>query len=149
MKMRYYFLKEDLDVLEKMAESLKNKIVKIGKEQGEVARQSTENMGHDDACQEVIYQERRIAVSRLDEIRQILNNAECVKPISASEKVRFGSIVKLDNGKIYKIGSYRILANHSIENISYNSPLGEKLLNKEIGDEIVHNSIIITITNIK
>lgn len=149
MKTKYYFLKEDFDILGKIVESLKKKIIKLGKEQGEVVAQSTENMGHDDACQEVIYQERRITVSRLNEMREIFNNATCIEPINAFKKVRFGSIVKLDNGKIYRIGSYRVLANHSIENISYNSPLGEKLLSKEIGDEIVHNDTIITIINIE
>lgn len=145
----FYFLKEDLFTLREMVEGLQKRVIELGKEQGEAAGQSTENFGHDDACQEVVEQDRRVVVSRLNDLRKILNHAKMVEPINNSKKIRFGSIVELSNGKTYQIGSYRVFAKHLVENISYNSPLGRKLISQEEGDEIVHNGTIITIISIK
>lgn len=145
----YYFMKEDFIALKELIENFQKRIVELGKEQGIAVNQSTENFGHDDAVQEVVEQDRRIIISRINDMKKILNKAKIIEPSNNKEKVRFGSVVELNNGKKYQIGSYRILAKHTIENISYNSPLGQKLISKEIGDEIVHNGTIITIINIK
>ena len=144
-----FFLKEDFIILRDAVKELEDKIIKLGKEQGIAAAQSTENFGHDDACQEVIYDERRVVISRLNEMRPIFNHAKIITPIPPSDKVRFGSIVELSNGRTYQIGSYFILAHHTTKNISYNSPLGQKLISKEVGDEVVHNGTIITIISVK
>lgn len=146
---KYYFLKEDLIALKEMVNNLEKKVIELGKEQGEVASQSTENFGHDDACQETVYQDRKVVIGRLNTMRQILNKAVFVELIGKTDKVRLGLIVELSDGNTYQIGSYRILTKHEIKNISYNSPLGQKLLSKEVGDEIVHQGTIIKIVSIR
>lgn len=109
----------------------------LGKEQGEVARQSTENFGHDDACQEAVEYSRKVVLSRLHELTQILNNAETVVlSKDHPHTVRLGAIVELSDNRILRIGSYMVFASHKITNISYNSPLSQALINKREGDII-------------
>lgn len=49
--MKYYFFPEDIAVIEQSINGLDERIKELAKEQGEARSQSTENMGHDDACQ--------------------------------------------------------------------------------------------------
>lgn len=147
---KYYFFKEDLLELSRQVRQLHNRIIEMGKEQAEVAGQSTENFGHDDACQEVIEHDRKIILKRLDELSDIINKAELVdKSINKStDVIKFGSKVELNNGNVFIIGSYRVLVNHEIKNISYASPLAKKLLGKSEGDLIKHNNNVIKIIKV-
>lgn len=147
--MKHYFLREDFAILELAIGRLKEKIKQLGKDQGEAAGQSTENFGHDDACQEAIYQDRRVVVAQLDMMNQIANNAQVIAPTGNECEVCIGSVVKLNDGRTFRVGSYRVLAKHSIENVSYNSPLGRKLLRKRVGDSIEVNGEHITIVNLE
>ena len=134
--MRYYFFPEDIAVLERVTGELHKKIRELGKEQGEAARQSTENFGHDDACQEAVYQERRVVIARLKNLQEMINGAVIVSPEGPFDSVRMGAIIELSDGRTMKIGSFMVFADHPIVNISYNSPLGKALFNKREGDEI-------------
>ena len=79
--MKYYFFFEDIAALELTMEEHRKKIQELGKEQGEMARQTTEIFGHDDACQEAVHDARTLVISRLNNLREIINNAvTTVKP---------------------------------------------------------------------
>jgi len=146
---KFFFLPGDINVLKDTVERLSKDLKDLGKEQGEVARQSTENFGHDDACQEAVEEQRRIVVSRLHQLTSILNNAVVVTPpTDKSDTIRLGSIVELNDGRIMRIGSYMVLAHHDIANISYNSLLGAELIGKEAGDTIEFRGNMIQIKNI-
>ena len=139
--MRYYFFPEDISVLEQMINGLYERIKELGKEQGKAAGQSTENMGHDDACQEAVDQARRTTLGRLNDLGEIVGKAivitrEDIIGKGVFDSVRMGAIVELSDGRIFRIGSFMILADHPIMNISYYSPLARALLNKKEGDEI-------------
>ena len=134
--MKYYFFPEDICALEKMIEELHKKIKELGKEQGVVARQSTENFGHDDACQEAVDQGRRVVVGRLDYLREVINNTVVVSPEPHYDEVHMGATVELSDGRILRIGSFMVLANHTVVNISYGSPLARALFQKQEGDEV-------------
>ena len=137
--MKYYFFYKDIVVLRKKVNEMSMKIRELGKEQGEVVGQSTENFGHDDACQEAIEDTRRIIIRRLDELRHILNNAIVFTNEYSSDSVdsiRIGTIVRLNDGRILRIGSFMVLADYPILNISYVSPLAKVLLGKKEGDKI-------------
>ena len=146
--MKKYFFLEDIKVLEESIKDLRSKIKELGKEQAEAVKQSTEIFGHDDACQEAIYQERRVVSSRLEELTQIFNNSVVVNPSDSYEVVRIGATVKLSDGRTLRVGSYMVLADYPIANISYNSPLGKLLLGKTGGDEIEFKGQILMITNV-
>ena len=134
--MRYYFFPEDISALEEMIQELHEKIKELGKEQGIVAKQSTENFGHDDACQEAVDQGRRVVVGRIDYLREVINNTVVVNPEPHHDEVRMGATVELSDGRILRIGSFMVLANHPIVNISYGSPLARALFQKQEGDEV-------------
>lgn len=144
-----YFLPEDMSALKQLIEELKEKVKELGKEQGQAAGQSTENFGHDDACQEAVDHERRIVLSRLNELHSIVNHGTVFTPEEPFDKICLGATVELSNGKTYKIGSYMIFADHPITNISYNSPLGRILLNKTEGEEIKLKDQRLTIIRIR
>lgn len=133
---KYYFLKEDLLALERQVSKLRSKLKELGKDQGEANRQSTENFGHDDACQEAIYQDRSVLVTRLNNLSLLLKRAVVVDPIRLFTSVRLGAVVELDDGRKIKIGSYETFAEYSVQTISYNSPLGRALIGKAVGDEV-------------
>lgn len=147
--MRLYFFLEDIAMLEQMIKNLHEKIKELGKEQGEVARQSTENFGHDDACQEAIYQERNIITTRLNNLQEIFRNAIVVRPEGCSDTVRMGTIVELSDGCTFQIGSFMVFANYPITNISYNSPLGKVLIGKQEGDKVEFHKQIFTIKHLR
>ncbi len=132
----YYFLPEDIAVLERMVAELHVQIKELGKEQGEAARQSTENFGHDDACQESVHHARTIVLARLGELQRVVNSARIVQPEKGLDSVRLGALVRLSDGRSYRIGSYMVFAEHFVRTISYNSPLGRALLGRSRGDEV-------------
>lgn len=146
--MKYYFLPEDMAVLERTVEELRRKVKELGKEQGEAARQSTENFGHDDACQEAVDHERRITMSRLKELGEMANKVVVVRPEGPFDAVRLGATVELSDGRVLKIGSYVVLADHAVTNISYNSPLGKALLSKREGDKVTFREESFTVRRI-
>ena len=148
---KYYFFSDDLSVLGKMIKRLSTEIKRLGEEQREVAMQSTENFGHDDACQEVITYERKIILSKIKDLSEIAAKATVIKDtISAdTNRIRIGKTVELNNSQIFRIGSYMVLANHPVRNISYNSPLARALLGKKKGDEIKFRGKLFKITNIE
>lgn len=134
--MRYYFLREDVKALGFRIEELRNRVKQLGKEQGIAAAQSTENFGHDDACQEVVTYDRNVILGQLQNLTAIMNQAEIIEPKCPMNAVRFGAIVGLSDGRTIRIGSYMIFAEHfSPEHISYNSPLARAMLGKKVGEE--------------
>ncbi|MCD6270509.1 GreA/GreB family elongation factor [bacterium] len=137
--MKYYFFYEDIVALKKKINEMSMKIRQLGKEQGEVVSQSTENFGHDDACQEVIENTRRMMMKRLNELRHILDNATVLTeqdlPNSVNS-IRIGTVVKLSDECTFRIGSFMVLADYPLLNISYISPLAKALLGKKEGDKI-------------
>ena len=147
--MKYYFFPEDIAVLERTVKELYDKLRELGKEQGEAAGQSTENFGHDDAGQELVYQDRRVVIARLKNLQEMVNNAVIISPVGPFNKVRIGAVVHLGDGRIVRVGSFMVLADHQITNISYNSPLGRVLLDKEVGDKIEFRGSFLSISNIE
>lgn len=78
--------------------------------------------------------------SRIIELDDVLGRSEIIDPSRLSgKKVMFGATVSLldedDNKKVYQIvGAYE--TDVKAGKISYNSPLGQALIGKEIGDDV-------------
>jgi transcription elongation GreA/GreB family factor len=59
-----------------------------------------------------------------------------IDPKGPFDKVRYGSIVELSNGKRLRIGSYSGFAEHPIHTVSYNSPVELALIGKAEGNGV-------------
>ena len=83
-------------------------------------------------------QEQERNESRISEIEQILQNVEIIKKSSTKEKVSLGSTVTLKSGKDKKelqvVGT--VEADPLEGKISDESPIGQSLLEKKLGDQV-------------
>jgi len=103
-----------------------------------------EARGHGDLSENAEYhaaKERQGQIeSRIIELDDVLGRSEIIDPSRLSgKKVMFGATVSLldedDKKKVYQIvGAYETEVKAG--KISYNSPLGQALIGKEIGDDV-------------
>jgi transcription elongation factor GreA len=114
--------------------------------------QRTQEMG--DLSENAAYQEakwklRRIN-SRITSIQERLRYAVVIQP-SNDGTVQIGSKVTIQQGGTER--TYEILGSQEVDlargRISHNSPLGCRLIGKQVGDEIEINGNEMTITNIE
>lgn len=85
--------------------------------------------------------------SRIDEIQHILQNVAIIKKPKGDSKVQLGSTVKLNNGKIKQfqvVGT--VEADPLNGKISDESPIGQALIGKKVGDQVEIKSPGDTIT---
>ncbi len=147
---KYYFFPEDMVKLEGKITALNERIKELGEEQAEVAAQSTENFGHDDFPQEAVKEQRSLVVIQLDRFNRIRKNAIVYTPKKdASGTVKFGSILELNDGRKIRIGSFLVLAEYDMQNISYQSDLAKALIGKKAGDQVHFRKEHFVITSIK
>lgn len=135
MKKLYRLTQTGVDELHKEMESIIAKrsdiadAIKTAREQGDL----TENAEYQAARAE---QERN--ESRISEIENILQNVEIIKKPKADNKVQLGSVVKLRNeGKTKQfqvVGT--VEADPLSGKISDESPIGQALLGKAVGDKV-------------
>ncbi len=107
-----------------------------------------EARGHGDLSENAEYhaaKERQGQIeSRILELDDVIGRAEIIDPSRLSgDKVMFGATVSLldedDNKKVYQIvGAYE--TDVRAGKISYNSPLGQALIGKEVGDDVEVNT---------
>lgn len=135
-KKEFYLTKEGIDKLKSELDDLVNQQrpkvaqeLKEAKEQGDLS----ENSSWDTAKDHQAFVEGRIA-----EVEQILRNAVIIKP-KAGGKVGIGSTVHLeveDGKQVYTIvGSTE--ANPSEGKISNESPIGQALMGKTKGEQVI------------
>ncbi len=150
MSGKYYFFPEDMAKLEEKIIALNERIKELGEEQAEVAQQSTENFGHDDFPQEAVAEHRKLVLTQVNHLNQIRRNAIVYTPgKDMGETVKFGSTLELDDGRKIRIGSFLVLAEHDIQNISYKSDFARALIGKRAGDEIIFRREHFVIKSIK
>lgn len=135
MKKMYRLTKAGVEELETELNTLIEKrlaiadAIKSAREQGDLA----ENAEYQTAREE---QERN--ESRISEIENILQNVEVIKKPKGDNKVQLGSVVKLKNeGKTKEfqvVGT--VEADPLSGKISDESPIGQALLGKQVGDTV-------------
>lgn len=131
-----YFLPEDYEILKSRVQELQEKVKELGRDQAEANMQSTENMGHDDAVQEVVNNDRNVTLAQLKRLEALLRNAQIIEKKDTGGKIRVGSTVTFSNGLKIRVGSFESMENRKPVDVTYVSPLGKSLLGKEVGDEI-------------
>lgn len=134
MKKEFQLTKEGIKELQNELADLKVQSVQVieaiktARDQGDLSENDEYHSAKED-------QER--IVNRIAEIEHILINAEVVKS-SAKSSVRIGSTVTLKNGR--KDMTYHIVdsveANPLEAKISDESPIGQALMGKKVGDSV-------------
>lgn len=137
MSEHIYLSKEKYEELKKELEERKTKIrnkiandLKHAKELGDLS----ENAAYTEAKEAKQKNDQRIA-----ELEHILNNCIIIEKQEKNDKVNIGSKVKLEDekGNIFEYIIVGSLESDPLNKcISFKSPLGEALLNKEKGEEI-------------
>jgi len=129
-KEKYEELKKELKerettIRQKIAEDLKH-----AKEMGDLS----ENAAYSQAKNDKAFNDEKIM-----ELEYILNHCEIIEKSEKNDIVNIGSTVKLQDEN-NKISEYKIVGpeeSNPLKNlISYQSPLGQELLNKKEGEEI-------------
>lgn len=103
--------------------------IRVAREQGDL----TENAEYQAAKQDQERQETRIS-----ELEHILKNASVIKKPKGADKVSRGSTVTLKNGGKDKVLTIvgTVEADPLSGKISDESPIGQALLDKKVGDEV-------------
>lgn len=87
---------------------------------------------------QVARQEQEKNEARISELEHIIGNVEIIKSTNGSTKVRLGSKVKLDgNGKTKEFQVVGTVEADPLEGkISDESPIGQALMGKKVGEEV-------------
>ncbi len=114
----------------------------------EAGEQSTENMMHDDAPQQIAVEEGRVAQAQYDALRKILHEAQVIHyPSKRIKRIQIGHRVEFtvaNERKTIDIVGYPI--GEDSKQISPLSPLGKALIGKKIGDNTPLNGKTMMIT---
>lgn len=122
---------------------LEEELASLIESRGEIADKIAEAREYGDLSENAEYaaarEEQGMVETRIAEIEKILANADIIKESSSKTgKVALGSTVTLKNGKksIYKIVG-PVEADPLGGKISNESPLGEALMGKKVGDHVL------------
>jgi len=132
-----YLLKERYEKLKKELEYFK------GRERRKIAKRLKEAKELGDLSENSEYQEARndktILDQKINQLEEILRNAEVIKKLGKSNKVQIGSQVEIRKDGVKTI--YTIVGSNEANpfegKISYESPLGKELLGSKVGDDVV------------
>ena len=137
--MSEYLTKDGLEKLKKELDHLK----KNGRR--EIAERIRLTAAHGDLKENAAYHEAKedqgFLEQRIKELRSIIGSSQVIEK-NGTDKVQIGSSVLINDGK--KKEKYQIVGpsetNVSEGKISYKSPLGQTLLNKNVGDKVTIKS---------
>lgn len=133
MKKQFYMTKEGIAELKaELAELIARRgeiaeSIKMAREQGDLAENAEYHAAKDDQSR---------TESRIAEIEHILSNSELIKKPKGDNKVQLGSIVTLKNTlgkKVFQIVG-TVEADPLSGKISDESPIGQALIGKQVGD---------------
>jgi transcription elongation factor GreA len=134
MKKHFHLTKEGV-------EDLKSELEKLVAQRGPIAERIRTAREFGDLSENAEYssarQEQERVEGRISEIESILQNVEIIKKPKGDSKVQLGSVVKLKNGNTKQfqvVGT--VEADPLNGKISDESPIGQALLGKKLGDEV-------------
>lgn len=114
----------------------------------EAGEQSTENMMHDDAPQQIAVEEGRVVQAQYDALRKILHEAEVIHyPSKRIKRIQIGHRVEFiaaSERRTIDIVGYPTAEDS--KQISPLSPLGKALIGKRVGDNTQLNGKPMVIT---
>lgn len=134
MKKQYLLTKDGVTELE-------NELTDLIAQRGPIAERIKTAREFGDLAENAEYQTARLeqekVEARISEVEHILQNVELIKKPSGSKKVQIGSKVTLKNHdtKIYQVVG-TVEADPLNGKISDESPIGQALLGKQVGDKV-------------
>lgn len=125
----YYFLRKDLEMLDRMIADINNKVKQSGKDIGDSCHQSAETY-HDNAPYEEAVRSMALYSTYLKSLWDIWNQSQVIEPAQNTDQVRIGHkviLLDMNTDELIKIriGSYRVFDDNAI---SYTSPLAQLIL---------------------
>ncbi len=143
MKQELFVLPEDIAYAVERSAELEAEIRGLGVEFGVAFTESSETW-HDNAPFEAVRDKQALLAAELATMRRVIAHSSLSVPKPKRGRVGYGSLVTLDNGKIYKIaGDWTPHAGHRVEDVivvSAKSPLGQALFGKRAGDSASINA---------
>lgn len=147
--MQYYFFKKDYNELENKIYKKQEELKKVGREIGESCEESSETW-HDNFGFEEGARQQKIIMKELEELCRLRNNAIIFQVSNQNEKADIGKYIEIKDTatqevKNFFISSYIVLNRTYKNEISYNSPLGSKLIGLKIGEQAelaINNKIV-------
>ena len=132
--MAYYFLREDLDILNQMIRRVHELVKDSGRQIGESCTEGAETY-HDNFSYEEAVRTFSLNTARFMELIRIQGQIMLVEPDQNHKIVSIGSTVKIldmdtDELETFQIGSYLVFREGAI---SYTSPLARLLLGASLG----------------
>lgn len=137
--MNKYFTSSDFAALQRKISEVMKKLDETSKAIGEACNQSSETT-HDNFPYEEAVRQQALWSRRLDELSELSQGALVVRAVASNTEVRIGKHVELEDlmtgeVKTHRIGSFNVASYSSDESaISYNSPLGNRLLGARVDD---------------
>lgn len=139
--MRYYFTKEDLEVLDREINAVRDRIARAAKEMGSSCQQSSETV-HDNFGFEQAGRDQAMWSGHLRQLLAVRDNAEVVTPGPNRGVVYLGrtvTVFDLDSSeeKTFRIGSYMVLNASNADGVqilSYEAPLAKALIGAQEGE---------------
>jgi transcription elongation factor GreA len=130
----YKKLQEELEHLKTVRRQEVAQRIRIAKEEGDIS----ENAGYDQAKEEQAFLEGRIMT-----LEQLLRTAVIIEENGPADQVRVGSrvtVVEIEDSRRSPPETYRIVgsteADPSSGRISNESPLGEALIGRSVGEQV-------------
>lgn len=134
MKKQFYMTKEGVD-------ELQTEVAELTSQRGAIAERIKTAREFGDLAENAEYssarQEQEHVEGRISEIENILQNVEIIKKPKGDNKVQLGSTVTLKNSttkKFQVVGT--VEADPMNGKISDESPIGQALLGKKLGDSV-------------
>lgn len=134
--MVFYFLEEDLKILDEQIERLTRKIKEIGKEMGESCQEGAETY-HDNFAYEDGERQQTMWIKRVNELLKIRNAARIVRVGESAGHVGIGRIAVLvdqDTGAEKTICVSSFMTFNGENTVSYEAPLARMIMGAEVGD---------------
>ena len=144
----FYFTQKDYDALLKKIEKINKRLLEVGQDMGEWARQSSETW-HDNYGFEEGMRQQMMLSKQLSDYKNLQRRAKIIEKNKLAT-LPIGKVYEvLDIGSTfitkYKIGSYMNFSNDADKDdeadeeaftISYETPIAKLLMNKKVGDII-------------
>lgn len=152
MQKELVILDEDKEYIRQRIAELQQQIQDLGPEFYEVFNQSSETW-HDNAPFDALRDRQSVLDAELQTLRRALRNSAVSVPKPPKGKADIGSTVRLSNDRTYFIaGDYTPHAGQTRNGavvISCQTPLGDQLIDKKVGDEMVMNQKQTTIQSVQ
>lgn len=139
MSEAHYFLREDLDALDRSIDEIDNRIKDILSQAGDSCKGRSDTW-HDNFEHEDGRRSSFMWSTRLKELVAIKKNAKIVTPAPTGDEVVIGRTVIIRDEETqeistFRVGSYMVLGDHEDQEvISYAAPLAKIIIGARAGD---------------